>query len=312
MPPGLFTVSPGRARQDGVSTGGFNTMQANTGRANTVEATAMTRGPWGHEIIHGGSICGLLGWAIETELHKNCTDSYLERLLCTRLTVEILSGVPVCELAVHAQIIKIGKRTAMVDASFWRADDPDKTVLARATSQWLMTNLGSVDTFANEHSQALRAAYKTEDNVPAMPDVANDPTAGGDLEYPRPGFNVDAVELRSVSGSTEDPGPGVVWVRLAQPLVAGEQPSKFAHIATLSDMGAAVGWDNTPDGGSYINTDVTLQLLRLPITDWVLFESSTISVGNGVAANHTNIYDEVGKVGWVLQSKVEAPFQLRG
>ncbi len=261
--------------------------------------------------MHGGSICGLLGWAIEVELRKNCTDSYLEQLLCTRLTVEILSGVPVSELAVLAQIIKIGKRTATVDAQFWQTDDPAKTVLARATSQWLMTNLSSVNAFSDEHRRALRTAYRAEDNVPAMPNVANDPTAGGNLEYPRPGFNVDAVELRSVSGSTEDPGPGVVWVRLAQPLVAGEQPSKFAHIATLSDMGAAVGWDNTPDGGSYINTDVTLQLLRMPIADWVLFESSTISVGNGTAANHTSIYDEVGKVGWVLQSKVEAPFQLR-
>ena len=41
--------------------------------------------------MHGGPICGLLAWAIENRLGR-------DDLVCSRLTVEILSGVPVEEL----------------------------------------------------------------------------------------------------------------------------------------------------------------------------------------------------------------------
>ena len=76
--------------------------------------------------MHGGPICGLLAWAIENRLGR-------DDLVCSRLTVEILSGVPVEELETSSAIIKNGKRTAVVESSI----SQNGKVLARATSQWL-------------------------------------------------------------------------------------------------------------------------------------------------------------------------------
>ena len=76
--------------------------------------------------MHGGPICGLLAWVIENRLDR-------DDLVCSRLTVEILSGVPVEVLETSSDIIKNGKRTAVVQSSI----NQHGKVLARATSQWL-------------------------------------------------------------------------------------------------------------------------------------------------------------------------------
>ena len=73
MPPALFVPVPGGVR-----------------------ATELTRGPWANQVIHGGAICGLLGWAVETELRQLGSTGQI----CSRLTVEILSGMPMAQYAV--------------------------------------------------------------------------------------------------------------------------------------------------------------------------------------------------------------------
>lgn len=250
-----------------------------------VEPTELTRGPWSHGVMHGGPICGLLAWAIEKRLDR-------DDLACTRLTVEILSGVPVENLMTSAEVVKNGKQTAVAEASI----SHEGKMLARATSQWLV------------QPQQL---VVNEEEVPEIPLERADPGSHPDMEYPRPGFNADAVELRILSGSTEEPGPGRIWARLDHLLVAGESPSMFQQIATLSDLGAAVGWEHSDDDQPFINTDVTLQLLRPPQSEWILFESEAQRVSNNLACCRTTLMDPKGPLGWVLQSQMVAPDALQ-
>ena len=250
-----------------------------------VKPTELTRGPWSHGVMHGGPICGLLAWILETKLNR-------EDLLCTRLTVEILSGVPVENLLASGEVIKNGKQTAVVEASISR----EGKMLARATSQWLAKP---------------REIVANKGEVPKIPALRADPGSHPDIEYPRPGFNADAVDLRILSGSTEEPGPGLIWARLDHPLVAGESPSLFQQVATLSDLGAAVGWENADDDQPLINTDVTLQLLREPENEWVLFESNVQRVTNNLACCKTTLTDQAGLLGWVLQSQMVAPSNIQ-
>ena len=305
MPPALFVPLPGGAR-----------------------ATELTRGPWAHQVMHGGAICGLLGWAVERQQQRHGIAQ-----VCSRLTVEILSGMPMASYDVTARTVKAGRRTALIDAEVRTAATtaaglaadgvadrhagPNGGVatdaaapaaadgaatggrlVARATSQWLTPTLPAAEPADN--GQAL----------PPIPAERADPGANPDIDYPRPGFNADAVDLRFVGGSTEEPGPGRTWLRLDHPLMAGEPPSPLAQIATLADLGAAIGWDYSPAGGAYINTDVTLQLLRAPAGEWFYFDAATIGTSQGLAATHTAISDQHGQLGWVVQSQVEAPAEI--
>ena len=278
MPPALFVPEP-----------------------DCVRATELTRGPWAHQVMHGGAICGLLGWAVEREQQQLGIDQ-----VCSRLTTEILSGMPMATYEVTATIVKAGKRTALVDAEV-RAAPPESAapgsgrVVARATSQWLTPTIAT-PAVAVEASGGLA--------LPPIPAERADPGSNPDIDYPRPGFNADAVDLRFVGGSTEEPGPGRTWLRLDHRLMAGETPSPFVRIATLADLGAAIGWDFSPSGGAYINTDVTLQLLRAPLGEWFYFDAETVGTVHGLAGTHTAIRDQHGQLGWVLQSQLEAPAEI--
>ena len=266
-----------------------------------VRATELTRGPWAHQVMHGGAICGLLGWAVEREQRRSGIDQ-----VCSRLTVEILSPMPMATYEVAATAVKAGRRTALVDAEVRAAPSKSSTpaesdrgrLVARATSQWLTPTIPVGKPAADGRS------------LPPVPAERADPGANPDIDYPRPGFNADAVDLRFVVGSTEEPGPGRTWLRLDHPLMAGEQSSPLVQIATLADLGAAIGWDYSPTGGAYINTDVTLQLLRLPAGEWFFFDAATVGTAQGLAATHTAISDQLGLLGWVLQSQVEAPAEI--
>ena len=256
-----------------------------------VRATELTRGPWAHQVMHGGAIGGLLGWAVEREQQRLGISQ-----VCSRMTVEILSGMPMATYEVTATTVKGGKRTALIDAEVREAPGArGGRLVARATSQWL--------------TPAVTWGEPEEDgrSLPPIPAERADPGANLDIDYPRPGFNADAVDFRFVGGSTEEPGPGRTWLRLACPLVAGEETSPLARVATLADLGAAVGWDFSPSGGAYINTDVTLQLLRVPAGEWFYFDAATVVAPRGLAGTHTAISDRHGLLGWVLQSQIEAP-----
>jgi len=255
------------------------------GEGNVVVATELTRGPWAHRVMHGGGITGILGWAVDGALDR-------PDLVCTRFTVDILSGVPVEELSVSATVRKEGKRTALVDGSL----EYDGLQVARASSQWLL-GPASPDTAPGG-------------GLPPVPGDRADPDAHPDMEYPRPGFNADAVDIRVIEGSTEEPGAGRMWIQLAHPFMAGEVAGPFQRLAALADLGAAVGWEPAPSGASFINTDVSVHLVRRPRGEWFLFDSHVQHSTDGVACTRTTLSDEAGLLGWVLQSQLEAPPEI--
>jgi len=255
------------------------------GEDGSLLAGPLTRGPWDHSVQHGGSVVGLLGRACEQAGARSD-----QRV--SRLTVEFLGPVPVARLRAEAEIVRPGRRVQLVDGRLW-ADGPDgPRVVARASCQWVAYD---EDRPTGEFGP-----------VPPRPDTASDPDSG-EVAYPRPGFNCDAVELRPIEGNTEEPGPGLIWVRLRHPLVAGEATTPFQQAATISDLGIAVGWDHSPAGYPLINCDVTVQLSRYPIGEWLLLRSRLVRANDGVAFAETELSDDHGHIGWVLQSLVENP-----
>ena len=251
----------------------------------TLLPTTLCRGPWDHGYLHGGAVCGAVGWALE---QAGADDA----LVLARATIEIRSMVPLAPLRTHGTVVKPGRRTQVIEATL--ADDTG--VVARATSQWVL-----------HHPSEAPAAPQT---VPARPELAADPGADAGFGYPRPGFNCDALELRPLSGTTETPGPGLTWVRLRTPVVEGEPTSGLLSMMALSDVGIAVGWEPSPTGAAFINPDVTLQVNRYPVGPWVLMDSRVHASPAGVGFCETVLSDDAGPFGRVLQTLVEAPGSL--
>jgi hypothetical protein len=66
--------------------------------------------------------------------------------------------------------------------------------------------------------------------------------------------------------------------------MAADFASPFAH---SGDQGLA-----------WINTDITLYLSRLPVTEWIGFEVVNHQAAMGVAVGECWLHDEVGSIGW--------------
>ena len=247
--------------------------------------TELARGPWDLGALHGGPMSGLAGWAVERAAPTG--------LQLTRLTVELWSAVGLEPLSVAATVAKPGRRMAIVDAEARQGG----RVVMRATSMWGAANGGPPV-----------AAMPAE--LPVRPSEPFDPSAGA-FDYPRPGFNCDAVELRPVSGNTEDPGPGVIWLRVRQPVVAGSELTPLQAVSCASDLGAAVGWEPSTTGQAMINPDITLQLTRHPTGPWLLFASQIHLTPAGLGFMETTVSDDEGPFGRILQTQLESPYQLR-
>ncbi len=252
-----------------------------------VAATPLARGPWDAGMLHGGAVCGLVGWAVEGVAPPG--------LQLARLTVELWRPVDLAPVTVRARVARGGRRLAVVDATVSAGD----TTLVRASSTWVAPQPGDATT-----TFAGGAAVP-----PPLPGTTVDPAAGG-FDYPRPGFNCDAVELRSVHGDTESPGPAVLWARVRRPVVAGSPRTPLQTVATLSDLVAAVGWDWGPGGVAMINPDVTLQLHRVPDGEWVCVDAAARINGAAVGWCGGTLADAHGVFGHVLQSQTASPYRL--
>ncbi len=264
---------------------------------DVLHPTLLTRGPWAdHSFLHGSAVCGALGWATE----RVVTDP---GLALARLTVEIRSMVPRGPLRTIAEVRKPGRRSQVVEAGLHH----DGKMVARATSQWVAHH---TDGSGELGAVSRDGEGKRPGSVPGVmprPEQAADPGANPDMSYPRPGFNCDAVELRPIRSTTEEEGPGLIWVRLRHPVVNGEPTSATLAMMTLADFGIAVGWERSPAGADFINADVTLQLNRAPLGAWVLFASRVHASVAGYGFCETVLADDVGLFGRILQSLVEAP-----
>lgn len=262
-------------------------------QGSTLHPTTLCRGPWDHGYLHGGAVCAAVGWAMEAAAADDGS------MMLARMTVEIRSMVPLVGLDTEAYVVKGGKRTKVIEATLSHSGRQ----LVRAVSQWVTHDPAAL-------AAAPRAASAASSPVSSRPDHAADPGATAEMNYPRPGFNCDAVELRPLRGTTEDEGPGLIWVRLRHPVVAGEPTSPSLALMTMSDLGIAVGWQRSPSGAGFINPDVTLQINRPLRGEWVLMASRVHASAAGVGFAETVLSDDDGLFGRVLQTLVETPAEL--
>ncbi len=244
--------------------------------------TELTRGGWDDVSQHGGPPAGILARAVESV-------PTLVPMLAARLTVDLLRPIPLVPLRLETEVTREGKRVQIVEASMWDSD----VQVARAVA--LRIRLSDV---------AL--AEVETDRLPTPPEELEDLVweshFGEDPGLKR--FHYDAVEIRSDAGSFLTPGPGVSWFRLRYPVVAGEGPSPFVTVATLSDLANGNAQVLDPMRHAFINPDISLYLHRLPIDDWLGMRSISFPHPSGVGLTDTDLYDRNGRIGKVIQSQV--------
>jgi hypothetical protein len=254
--------------------------------------TELTRGPWDPDSQHAGPPAALIGREVEL------VEGGEERQV-GRITFEILRPVPIAPLRVEARVARPGRTVELVEASL--ADEEGEVIRARA---WrlrrreleLPPGLSSADGpgLLGSSPSTLRPGFAPPGVDEAQPGTF--PPTGQDVGYHT------AMDYRFVRGDFADLGPAIVWMRMRQPLVDGEEPSPLQRVLVAADSGNGVS--ATLDWGRYvfINVDLTVHVHRPLEGEWVCLDAITIPEPGGVGLTDTALYDDRGPVGRAAQT----------
>jgi hypothetical protein len=233
--------------------------------------TELTRGPWDPGAQHAGPPSALVARAVERFEPR-------AGMRIGRITLEILRPVPLGPLSVQVELARPGRSVELLEATLSGPDG--ELIRARA---WRL------------ESSELRL----DEHEPSPPG----PAAGAHGEFFATGEEVGyhtAMEYRFLTGGFVEPGPATVWMRPRVPLVAGEETSPLERVFIAADSGngvsAALDWRST----IFINTDLTVHLLREPVGEWVCLDAVTHVDGLGMA--DSALYDERGRIGRAVQT----------
>jgi hypothetical protein len=204
-----------------------------------------------------------------------------------RVTCEILRPVPIGVFDVHAEVVRPGKSVDLVEARL--SDDDGPLILARG---WRIRVAADASPPTDETSRP-----PSPDGLPSSP-------------FFETGHNVGyhtAMDVRFVRGGFREAGPATVWMRMKVPLVAGEEPTPLVRVLVAADSGNGVSAVLDPARHLFINTDLTVHLLRHPVGSWVCLDAETRLAADGVGMAVSTIHDESGHIGNGLQSLLIAP-----
>ncbi|MFC7961489.1 thioesterase family protein [Rhodococcoides kroppenstedtii] len=246
----------------------------------SVRATAFTTSVWAETMQHGAPPSALLARALE-----QCAPQEGSRL--ARVTMEILGPIPVGELDVRARVERPGRRVSMLSAELV-ADGPDGTAraVARATG-WRIATSDTADV-AHDVDAPLRPGPHESESRWVFP------------EHWHGGF-LDSLDFRGGEPATDD-GPGSVWARPKHPVVLGESTSPIVRLFAVADIANGVAARLDPTRHTFLNTDLTVEVVRVPRGEWVGVQASTALSDDGVGLCSAVLHDEHGPVGRSFQT----------
>ena len=257
----MFEKSVGGAffyRLTGVSHEGFERF----------ESLPTTAGPWSPDAQHGGPPAALLARGIER------LDEAADRVI-GRFTMELWGPVPVGPVAVRSRVLRPGRSVALAESEL---HDVGRDRVAAVGRAWLFP--------------------RGTDGPPGEEQpLAHTPADG--TTRPRPpewyGGYLDAIEWRWIKGGVDESGPGVVWMR-PPGLVEGESLSPVQRLLACVDSasGASAALDVREWG--FLNTELTVHVLRPPEGEWVCLDAVTTFGGGAVGMATSDVYDEHGLV----------------
>lgn len=253
-------------------------------------ATGRTVGPWDPRAQHGGPPSALLARALEQ------APGSLRGAPLARVTVEILAPIPAAEVEITTRVLRPGRRVELVEAELhaggravalargWRHVESDTTGVATA---------------------AASGAVPVPDGL-ADADVA--PAWGeGYLQAMQWRFVRGGFWGEEEGGGETTPGRATVWARQRVALVAGEEPGGLQRVMTLADSGNGVSAVLDLRRWMFVNTDLTVHLVRPAVGEWLCLDAVTEIGSGGTGMATSRVSDREGPVARGAQALVVAP-----
>jgi hypothetical protein len=242
-------------------------------------STDLTRGPWHPDHQHGGPPIALVARSIER------VAAALELTHVARLTANLLRPVPIAELAVEVQTDYAGRNVAHFSAQL----NAGGKEVARFTA--VAQREAGLAIPAELPGHPLPQAPRSLEQSPPAPFLFSSKTTGYH----------ELIEGRIAEGISFR-GPSAVWFRLRHPLVAGEAPSALVRVAVAADSGNGISAILDFRRYIFVNSDLTINLLRKARGEWICIDARTLLGPDGGGLAEARIFDTEGLIGRSTQS----------
>lgn len=237
---------------------------------NIYEPSEATIGPWSPDLQHGGPPCALLTHALRTYPSQN-------PFVITRITVELLSAVPVTPCEIRVDVVRSGKRVELLRGEYLSRG---KTFLI--AHAWRFAPAPGV-------TLPVRDSFET----PTFP-AAQSQTFFPGVEYFPYG---DALEWRFITGGYDSLGPAAVWTRPRIPLVENREINGLESLVLMVDSANGISAELDILKWTFVPVDLTVGICRQPEGDWVGMDARTVMEDEGIGQTSTTLFDARGKLG---------------
>lgn len=245
----------------------------------TFLSTDLTRGPWHPDHQHGGPPIALAARCVERAA------AALGLAHVARLTANLLRPIPIAELTIEVETDYAGRNVAHFSA---RMSARGKEV-ARFTA--VAQREAGLDIPADLPGHPLLQAPRALDQSAPAPFLFASKTTGYH----------DLIEGRVAQGVAFR-GPSAVWFRLRHALVAGEAPGGLERVAVAADSGNGISAILDFHRYIFVNSDLSINLLRKAQGDWICIDARTLLGPNGGGLAEARIFDAQGLIGRSIQS----------
>lgn len=225
------------------------------------------RGYWTRDSMHGRAIVGLIGHEIG-RVHG------ASGMMPSRFNVDMHRLPPFAPVRVETRLVRDGGRLRLVEAILYSGDTE----------------------YARGQCQFLRPTDPPEGRV-WSPGPWDAPAPETIEPLPDPERRRMA-EWRVITGGFGHFGPRRIWLREFFTLVQGVPLTPWARVCLAADFGSP--WAHMSDAGiRYINTDIIVQIHRLPVGEYLGFEAAGHEASQGIAVGNCRLHDRKGAIGFV-------------
>lgn len=232
----------------------------------------IARSLWRDDQMHGVATSGILAREVENAVAAAGRDD----LRPARFTVDLFKAPSMGPCVTASTVVREGSRLMLVDATLSQEGE----VVARASGLFLKAT-------ENPPGDVWSSA-----DVPAPPPLEVAPVS----EEPRvPIFFSDGVGWSQNFAEHQNGGRKQTW-QTALAIVAGEKPTPFQGLAGAADSTSmVVNWGS--GGVQYINTDITLSISRVPVSQEIGISAVSWTSHDGISTGTARVFDRQGPIG---------------
>ncbi|MBR0967018.1 thioesterase family protein [Bradyrhizobium diazoefficiens] len=244
---------------------------------NSVVTSPDAAGPWDRRMQHGSAPASLVTWAAEripSPVPMNVA----------RVTIDLMRPVPVAPLTIETEVLREGRKIQLCQVKLLA----DGVQVVGATVLKIKTQAQALPDDVAELPVTLPSP---EDSLVEDGHAATSPFVG-------------MVSMRAARGRFGKAGAGAIWFRVDHPLIEGEANSQAMRAVVAADF--SNGTASTLDfrAWTYINADLTVNLSRQPVGEWILLDGESWIGPDGAGLAMSRLADRQGYFGRAVQSLV--------